>query len=434
MKYNLKNNIAILAFVLCLATAAYAAAPVIATRTPDVDEITINLVDGAAIIFSVTATDGDNDTLEYTWTLGGVVISGQAGSALDAAAFVGALQPDSDYLLQVSVTDGQDTVSNQWILHVILEYPTPWPFTIDPDSQYTYPIYGTAAMDGVPLSEGDWIGVFDTDGNCYGLTRHTGGQNYSMSVYAASQMPVQEGFGPGEKLSFRFFIGGEEFHAISVQNINGQNEVSPQNFPEFSPTDLIYDGNPQRIDLVTADEETFTLRDGQWHFISFNVQPESTKIEEAFSSILNGLKYVSSHDGYWWKDAPQGGGGSLTDVDAYHSYQLFIDLPDGVETCELKIKGIKLALPKTFDLTEGWNNISYLYDETYLTIHTKPEHGIGIFDVNSFSDNILWIRGPEGRWTMPNPPVGTLEMNPGDGFYIKMGTAASYTYDETPLE
>ena len=219
--------------------------------------------------------------------------------------------------------------------------------------------------------------------------------------------------------------------------IEGKLKPKVEEYPEFEPGDEYREDGPAIINLVTPDEQKLILKDG-WNFISFNVHPESEKIEDVFSSILSTendyLKYVSNHDAFWWKDASPESGGSLANADALHSYFIFIDLPDGVETYELAIKGIKVQLPKTFPLVAGWNNISYLYEESYLTIHTEPDDGPGIFDIDNVKDNIFWVKGPGGKWTMPDPPVGNLTMNPGDGFYIKMSAEDTYTYDATPLD
>jgi len=89
---------------------------------------------------------------------------------------------------------------------------------------------------------------------------------------------------------------------------------------------------------------------------------------------------------------------------------------------------LTVPLPQTFNLTIGWNNISYLYSNTYVALDND---GIdppltGIFDV--IRNDVLWIKGPEGRWTMSEH--GNLELEPGKGLFIKMHQDADFTYNE----
>jgi len=312
----------------------------------------------------------------------------------------------------------------------------PWILDVDPDYQYSYPIYGWAKLEGVDLAEGDWVGAFDVDGNCYGADQYEYNRNneYTMSVYAASQTHELDGFASGEKIYFRFYAvaTGTEYTAIAVRDSGGGVYVpQPQYYPQFTEGDLMYTGDPVEINLIDGEDMGIQLKRG-WNFISFNIQPESTVLEEAFSSILTGntdyLDYVSSHDEFWFKEAQ---GGSLTDVDAFNSYYLKISDSCPEEGVTLVITGIKVVLPYTFRLTGGWNNISYLYDNAYYALYNgadDPPSYEGIFD--AIASDVIWIKGPEGEWTMPGH--GELLLENGKGLFIKMHTTADvdFVYEE----
>lgn len=311
----------------------------------------------------------------------------------------------------------------------------PWPIDVDPDYQFSYPIYGTAmqrdqAGQFAHLAEGDWIGVFDADGNCYGAGQYEYNltEEYLLSVYAKSVIHGLEGFESGEKMHFRFYlVGVGEFSAISVETVDDQLQTVPRYYPEYEDGDLSYPGDPVEINLVTADEQELILKPG-WNFISFYIQPDSTKLEDAFSSILTGdndyLEYVASHDKFWWKTIAAG---SLTDVDAYHSYYLKTSEACPPEGCVLRITGLRVELPHSFELTQGWSNISYLLDyDTYAIYDLDTEADTGIF--SGIKDSIVWIKGPDGKWAMPGH--GALLLKPAKGLFLKMYSDVTFAYED----
>lgn len=522
MKNNITITLFVTAFLLACVPGVAGAAnnpPVIDEYAPPVNAMTINLADGEALFFGITATDVDaGDVLEYSWALDGEAVSG-TGATLDAAAFVGGLAAGNDYILEVSVTDGEATVYNVWTLSIILNYPPvafddtavtlpgvpvvidvlandsdpegdaltvnsvtqpasgavvrienntkiqytpgadfseedvftytvtdgigvsagatvtvyeqsacPWVVMADPNYQYAYPVYGTALMDGAHLAEGDWVGVFDAEENCYGAGQYVYGQNkeYTLSAYAASVTHNIDGFGSGELMYFRIRRSGapEDIPAIPVTNAGGGQAITPEHYPAFQDGELFYKGDPAEINLVTADLKEITLKDG-WNFISFNIMPYSTKIGDVFRALIDAgyLEYVADHEKFWWKNAQ---GGSLTDVYEYNSYSLFINLPGSADSYTLEIEGIEVGLPYTFNLATGWNNISYLYDTEALALNNLSSgQESGIFD--GLAQEIVWIKGPGGSWTMPGH--GILRLKPGDGLFMKTNSAATFTYE-----
>jgi hypothetical protein len=501
-------------------------APVIISRVPDVDEMTINLTTGGALSFGINAEDADGDILTYTWQLGSEILSNETGNTLNAASFVGTLEIGQSHTLKVTVDDGQAQVSAQWILHIILNNPPvatddraftlagtpvtinvlandtdpdgdtlavisvtqpgdpqataeiitetgltkvrytpspnfpesdsfaysvsdgtdgtdtatvtvfaqPWDVDIDPDQPLFYPIYGTAMKDEagrlVHLAEGDWIGVFDSrDDICYGATRYHFDQDpgindyrYHVSVYWNAGGST---FGSPDnmKLYFKFHIAatGEELTAVAVENGQAVAKYFPQG-DELTSYDngntKVYEGDPVRIDLVSATEQDLVLFKG-WNFISFSVQPDSTAVREAFSSVLTGnnnyLEYVYGHARYWDRDI----GGNLTDVDAYSSYYLKISDTCPPEGCKLTISGLRVPPTNPFTLESGWYSISYLPGAPRYAIKDRDAAFTGAF--SGIKDYITWIKGAtddEGNnWCTPTE--NRLELGPGKGLFIK---------------
>jgi len=332
-----------------------------------------------------------------------------------------------------TITDGNGGFDTATVL-VQERSACPWPYDVDPDYQYSYPIYGWAKQAGVHLAEGDWVGAFDVDGNCYGAAQYKYNVNkeYTMSAYAESVTHSLNGFQTGERMYFRFWplTSPRDIEAISVTlDIDNKLRTAPHYYPQFTEGTLMYDGNPVEVNLVTAVTKDIVVYPG-WNFISFNIQPDSTVLEEAFRTILTGtdnhLEYASSHNEFWYRDAA---GGSLTNVDGYNSYYLRISDSCPVTGCTLTITGLQIELPYTFNLTQGWNNISYLYDNSYYALYNgaeSPPSYIGIFD--GISGSIVWIKGPAGSWTMPGH--GELLLENGKGLFIKAYSDTSFTYEE----
>jgi|GEM_PF-3217407 len=91
--------------------------PVIDTHTP-ADHQDIDLTQGAAINFNITAHDPEGDVLSYTWKLDGIALDGHTNSVLDVSSFFANLKTGT-HALTVEVNDGyNDPVIHQWVLDV----------------------------------------------------------------------------------------------------------------------------------------------------------------------------------------------------------------------------------------------------------------------------------------------------------------------------
>jgi hypothetical protein len=243
-----------------------------------------------------------------------------------------------------------------------------------------------------------------------------GDYRYNISVYAAALDGSTFGNGTNMKMNFRFYINAtsEDIPAVDSQLI-------PRYYPDV-PAEGGYAGDDVRIDLGAAVEQSIIVYPG-WNFISFYVYPESTKIEEAFNSILTGsnnyLEYAASHEKYWYGAT---GGGSLTDVDAYNSYYLKISASCPASGCALNIIGLRLDPTTEFTLTRGWQNISYLLDTgNYAIKEGPPDYAFtGVFA--GIKDSIAWLKGAtdENGQSWCSPEVGHLRLGPGRGLFIKM--------------
>ncbi|MFA5500587.1 MAG: FG-GAP-like repeat-containing protein, partial [Candidatus Omnitrophota bacterium] len=91
--------------------------PVISSFSPNQAEITIDLNTGGGVSFGITATDGQNDPLTYSWKFDGNALPG-AGATLNSSAYSAYLTV-GDHTIEASVSDGNNpAVTHQWALHI----------------------------------------------------------------------------------------------------------------------------------------------------------------------------------------------------------------------------------------------------------------------------------------------------------------------------
>jgi hypothetical protein len=91
--------------------------------------------------------------------------------------------------------------------------------------------YGQAQIDDIPASEGDWIGAFDSEGNCAGavpLTIYGGVAYINLIIYGddATSLDIDEGMNTGEDFFLRLFdvSNGETYEyqsPLSIQSFDG---------------------------------------------------------------------------------------------------------------------------------------------------------------------------------------------------------------------
>jgi len=296
----------------------------------------------------------------------------------------------------------------------------PWNFNPDNYRNYPYflPIYGTALVDGMNLSVGDWVGVFDVAGNCYGAGQYRYNSDrdryyYIISVYPESAEDGITGFAPGEEMLFKFYLVGTQEEIIAVDATSSMH---------FYPATIGLDVDPIEVNLEGTssgngepiDIESIQLESG-WNFISFNVAPDNPNVEAVFSPILDRVEFIRDHM-HWWRN---GIGGSLTTVTPYHSYYV-----KASASCTLVVKGSAVTLPHTYNLDVGWNNISYLYSGQQDALGTDAAPGY----FRNIIDNIVWIKGPGSEWCKPG--LIDMQLDSGKGIFIKLDQAVSFHVPE----
>jgi hypothetical protein len=387
---------------------------------PSGNTLTINR--NAASYFTVgdeiRVTAGNRSTRAFITDISGNIIT--LNGPISASIFTGARVD-----LVIAYGDAPDMGAYERSTH---------PWVIDPPGIFSHTIQGTAKIGSEHLAVGDWIGVLDEDGNCYGAGQYQYDPDqdrhyYMFEVYAESFTGAGDGFASDEKLYFEFCVAGMEPISAVAE------DLVPRRYPIIADHPIHGTTDYEVINLIAAAEQKIWLEPG-WNFISFNIQPDSTVLEEAFSSILiaenDHLEYVCDHVNFWSRDIVDNG--LLTDVDAYHSY--ILKLKDtSTEGCMLTIRGRAKVLPThPFTLEPGWCNISYLPDtEAWAIKNADDEYRPnGIF--SGIMDSIVWMKSAKGtgddaekelitsvgRFSTCTPTENCIKVGPGRGIFIKI--------------
>jgi len=300
--------------------------------------------------------------------------------------------------------------------HSFDDIPSEWGFYPDAYHDYPYylPVYGTAMIDGEHLAEGDWIGVFDEDGNCYGAGQYaadpiSGDYYYTLSAYAASPLGDIAGFSEGEIVFFKYYTVGDG-------NITDAMPVSASLIKYPDAANQIPD--PLRVDLSNVMSETIALEKG-WNLISFNIAPIDPRLEKVFEDIVDKVDFVYDHMHWWDKSA----GGSLTEIDPHYSYYVVAG-----DDCTLTVYGLAVELPYTRQLVRGWNSIAYHSDDTRPSLGKTDDISIFTGYFRDIAQSIIIIKDDK---TWCAPAVGDdiiLERN--KGLFIKLKEDRSFTFHE----
>lgn len=135
--------------------------------------------------------------------------------------------------------------------------------------------YGQAQIDDIPASEGDWIGAFDSEGNCAGavpLTIYEGVAYINLIIYGddATSLDIDEGMNTGEDFFLRLFdvSNGETYEyqsPLSIQSFDGWYSNNGAPLSNYDNTSDIYNwitvdiGFDLGITSICTSAETIAL-------------------------------------------------------------------------------------------------------------------------------------------------------------------------------
>jgi hypothetical protein len=264
-------------------------------------------------------------------------------------------------------------------------------------------------IDGEPLSEGDWIGVFyiDDAGNpkCGGATRWNESNNVAVIAYG-DDITTQEkdGFATGEQIHWKIFDCSErnEYSAYATYDI-----ASPDYDGLFQPFGL---SNLLSLESALCQLNYFA---SGWNGVSLHVEPINPSVENIFSSFTDNYVIMQNLTSVYWPTIPVN---TIGTWDVMSGYAIKFSSDVNIEVCGTELSSRELTL------SPGWH---------YLPVLSEcPVSIADIFD--PFIDDIVLVKeliGTEVYW--PELNIFSLqELIPGTAYSIKTSTELTLIYPE----
>ncbi|MBT4500362.1 MAG: T9SS type A sorting domain-containing protein, partial [Gemmatimonadetes bacterium] len=288
----------------------------------------------------------------------------------------------------------------------------PWHFTYKDRTGDSHAILvESAAIDGIPLENGDEIGVFTPDGLCAGAAIWDG-EKAALTVWADdSQSPEIDGFPSGEKLNFRVWDRSLD----SEGGLRSAVYVEGDSLFGAAPATVVKLAFAKPDTTSPIVTQTIPLPAG-WSWISFNVEPEDPSIPEIMSACKN-LVLMQDGDGqtYW----PAYDVNDIGNVDIRKGYKVYLSAPDTVA-----VQGVPADPGTPIPMRQGWNFVSCL------TASSMP--------VESAFDNIAGhlklVSSDAGRFYFPDYEFDNIgHLNPGKGYKLYLSAPDTLVYDLSTL-
>ncbi len=317
------------------------------------------------------------------------------------------LTPSSDAgLIHVESNGGdQDVVVN--ISKSSIPLPGHWTFTENTGNSATIVIPTTANpnIDGTPLQNGDYIGLFTPAGLCCGW-KVWQGSNMSITAWGDdNQTPAVDGIRSGELLHYRVWreILGKEWTFVEVDYSQGTGLYAANAFMVLSRFDV-------------SEQRCITLNfNAGWNMFSLNVAPGDPDIEAVLASVLDKLVLVKDGEGNTFIPMY-----SINDIGAVHTakgYQAYLNTSASLEVC-----GQPIAPDTPIPLPSGWSLISYL-----------PDHPMNIATaLASIQSQLVLAKNNEGQTYIPMYGINDIgDMQPCQGYQVYLNGGATLTYPST---
>ena len=264
-------------------------------------------------------------------------------------------------------------------------------------------------IDGEPIENGDWFGVFyeDDNGNltCGGMRMWTG-ENEAMTAWIDdSTTDEKDGFSLDEDFTWKIwdYSTGEEFFTnaiyVAVMPNQGEFAVNGLSAVESFSTNL---------------NQSIVISDG-WSIISTYIDPEDPNMVSVFSSITDdgNLVIVKDQSGYvYW---PEFNLNNIGDITIGQGYQIKANSND-----EIVISGMLSQHASSIPLS-GWSILGYL--------HREPADAVYLMSPQV--DYITIVKDEDGNVYWPEFNLNSIgDMQPGKGYQIKTSNDITFQYPD----
>jgi len=289
------------------------------------------------------------------------------------------------------------------------ELPEDWKYAFNTGNNATIVLPDTAnpTVDGVPLLNGDYVGVFTPSGRCCGWQQWQG-VNLAITAWGDDdQTAIVDGFVRGEEIHYRIYRRSEikEWRNVSVR---------------YSEGDAYYTANAYKvISRFLASEQRCQViyLANKWSMFSLNVIPENLNVAAMTASIRDRLKIVKSSDGKVY--IPAHAINDIGKMDVKQGYWIYLTDPDTLEVC-----GQPVPADTPIYLPAGWSMISYLPD----VLMNAPDALVSI------KDHLVLAKDGKGRSYIPAYGINDIGMmGPGQGYQVYLTAADTLIFPSSPL-
>ncbi len=273
------------------------------------------------------------------------------------------------------------------------------------------PMSSNPNIDGVPLSNGDYIGVFyDSLGTlaCGGYVIWNGSSNVSLTAWGNDQSASNpDGFASGETFKWKIWRASDQrtFDATATYSTS----ASFTNTDKFAANGI---SGLTKLSATSIAQQQITLNTG-WQIISSYISPIYLSMDSVFKQIKSDIIIVKNGFGnvYW----PTGGVNSIVNWQSSQGYQ--IKMQSGGT---LTVSGNLITPESTpVSIPKGWSIIGYLRNAP-MAIDAA---------LNSISGKVIMVKNGTGLVYWPSQNVNSIgDMNPGEGYQIKMSDSATLVY------
>jgi PKD repeat protein len=386
---------------------------------PEANNQEVTTSTNESIKITLLATDTDNDSLTFTI----LTLPSNGTISNDPPNII--YTPDLDYQGVDEFTfKANDGTADSNIAHVSIQI-NPIPTTrhfIDVDgnpADNTWTIYlSSATLDGVDLQANDEIAIFDNETmvGSFKISEVLSDTNQLKNYLTAwSTLSDGDGYQAGHPYTFKCWDISQQkeytcFHPILTNP-----------YEDAFTGDVFPDGDAKysivRLNFLTSITQTIQLSTG-YRFVSLNVLPDETEMTEILSPVLDHIDFAKDSKGNLLRKI---GPDWINNIGLWKNtagYLLRLN-----NNAVLNIEGLPVYPEIPVDLNPGYQFVAYLL--------TEPTDALSAFsDILEHLDFAKDSFGNLFRKIGPNWVNNIGELNPGEGYLLKMNAADRLFYEK----
>ncbi|MBN2355618.1 choice-of-anchor D domain-containing protein [candidate division KSB1 bacterium] len=283
--------------------------------------------------------------------------------------------------------------------------PSHWNFASNTGNSATIvlPTSANPNIDGTPLANGDYIGVFNPSGLCCGH-RQWQGANMSITAWGDNDQTggVIDGFQAGEDIHYRVYRLSEakEWTIVMTGYSQGTGKYSANGF-------MVLD----KFDVTEQLCNTLNLLLG-WNMFSLNIIPQDADISAVMAPISSKIIIAKSGEGKTY--IPAYGINDIAAIKPTKGYQIYMKDPATLEVC-----GIPIDVSTVITLPVGWSMISYLP-------RSPMSASLALAGIQA---QLVIAKNNNGQAYIPAYGINDIGlMQPGQGYQLYLKAAANLIY------